>query len=149
MASVRKTRRVGQWSGHPQERLVGSHLPNKSRRQKAKKRTLADSEGRRGGQREKRRKKCENGRNVVVYPGISTTGGRAKSPSRVIVRLDLERGCSPRQTHEAENIRNNTRHLRNVYHSLRERPIIESPTKLRDETRKKQDEHRTPMKRRK
>jgi len=74
--------------------------------------------GRRRGWREK----SENGHDTVVYPGIST---RDKDhPRSRYSPTDLERGCNPRLTHEAENTHDNVRHLRNVYHPLREGPVI-------------------------
>jgi len=65
VAFVRETRR---WLGHPGERLVGSRLPNKPQRQKAKK----NGDVGRGEDGERKRKKNENGRDVGLYPGISS-----------------------------------------------------------------------------
>lgn len=55
----------------------------------------------RGGEGESESEKFET--DAIFFAYIRDAGGRTRSPSRVIVRLDLERGCSPRRTHEAES----------------------------------------------
>lgn len=133
MALVRKRGRVGQWLGCGQKRLVGSHLPSESRRGNAKNRTLTHS-GEGGKNRER---KGENGHDTVVYPGIST---RDKDhPRSRYSPTNLERGCHPRLTHEAGNTHDNVRHLRNVYHSLREGPVIKE--QLIYAKKQKKDKH--------
>ena len=122
MALVRKTRQGGAVAGSPGGAPGWISLTEQVRAAKRQKSGL----GRQTGlQREKAEENVKTDAVLSYIRGYQPQGGWSNEITLARYSpLDLERGCSPRLTHEADNSVDNARHLRNVYHSLREMETI-------------------------